>query len=331
MNNLRKVAIIGSGMVGSAISFSLMQGGLFEEIAMIDIDFERAAGETMDIGHGIPYVQPVHIWYGDYKDTSDADIVIVTAGSNQSVGESRNDLVGGNAMIVKSVVKAVLRNGFRGIFLIVTNPVDVMTYITAKTICEFNENNDAYFDPRHVIGSGTVLDTARLKYLLCEKIKISSENINAFIMGEHGDSEIIAWKSANVAGVPLKEFCSYLCNGSTEEGKSCECEDVKSEILEEVRNSAYEIIKRKSVTNYGIATAVSRICTAIIRDEREILSVTSLLDGEYGIKDVCLSIPSIVGAEGILGKLPIPLSHEEERSLRNSANVIKAVIDELEL
>lgn len=317
MKDLRKAAVIGSGMVGSAISFSLMQDGLFEELVLLDIDDERAEGEAMDISHGIPYVKPSRISFGTYRNVRDADVVIITAGANQAVGESRNQLVAKNASIVRNIVQSVIVRNYNAIIIIVSNPVDVMTYVAAKTVEEFCAGRGMIYDSGRIIGSGTVLDTARLKHILSEKIGVSAECISAYVIGEHGDSEVIAWKSANAAGVPM---CTLLNSDNN-------CRELEKSILNEVRNSAYEIIKRKSVTNYGIAMAVKRICEAIVRNENAVLPVSTILNGEYGLYNVALSIPVIVNSDGAGAMVKLPLSEEEFYELRTSANVIKDIIE----
>ena len=252
--NNRKVAIIGCGFVGSASAFALLESGLFSEIVLIDANQEKAEGEALDIAHGAPFARPTKIYAGEYKDIADAAIVVVTAGAGQKPGETRLDLVKKNVGIFKSVIPSITEYNKDGILLIVANPVDVLTYAAAK-ISGFPENR--------VFGSGTVLDTARFKYLLGEHLEVDSRAVHAFIIGEHGDSEIAAWSSANVSGIPVNDFCEM--RGHFEHAKAME------RIAEEVKNSAYEIIEKKGATYYGIAMSVKRICEAIVRDEKSIL------------------------------------------------------------
>ena len=307
--NVRKVAIIGCGFVGSASAFSLMQSGLFSEMVLIDVDKNRAEGEAMDISHGVPFARQMKIYAGDYDDIVDAAIIVITAGANQKPDETRLDLVHKNVAIFKSIIPEIAKRNCQGILLIVSNPVDILTY-TALKLSGFTENR--------VIGSGTVLDTARLKYQLSEHLKVDSRSIHAFIIGEHGDSEIAAWSSANVSGIPLSDFCEMRGH--------FEHEEKTKEIAEKVKNSAYEIIERKHATYYGIAMAVKRICEVIIRDEKSILPISSMMHGEYGIDDVVLIMPAIVGKHGIENKVPILLNDEEQEQLRASADTLKGIL-----
>lgn len=269
--NIRKVAMIGCGFVGSASAFSLMQSGLFSEMVLIDADQNRAEGEAMDISHGVPFAREMKIYAGSYDDIVDAAIIIITAGANQKPEETRLDLVHKNVGIFKSIIPEIAKRNCRGILLIVSNPVDILTY-TALKLSGFTENR--------VIGSGTVLDTARLKYELGKHLSVDSKSVHAFIIGEHGDSEIAAFSSANVSGIALSEFCEMRGHYAHDENSR--------QIAERVKNSAYDIIKKKRATYYGIAMAVRRICEVIIRDEKSILPVSSMMHGSYGIEDLSL-------------------------------------------
>lgn len=313
MANFRKVVMVGCGFVGSASVFSLMQSGLFSEIVMIDADKEKAEGEAMDISHGIPFAKQMKIYAGDYSDVKDAGIVIITAGANQKPEETRLDLVHKNVGIFKQIIPSIMEVGFDGIMLVVANPVDILTYVAQKL---------SGLPEERVIGSGTVLDTARLKYRLGEHLDVDSKSVHAFIIGEHGDSEIAAWSSANVSGIPLNDFCEM--RGHYQHEKSTK------EIAEAVKNSAYEIIQRKRATYYGVAMAVKRICEVIVRDEGSILPVSTRLHGEHGIEDVVLSMPCIVGKDGIETMVPIQLSEEEQEKLRASGKVLKETIDSID-
>lgn len=311
--NDRKVAIIGCGFVGSSSAFALMQSGLFSEMVLIDADVNRAEGEALDISHGLPFAKPMKIYAGSYEDIADAAIVIVTAGAGQKPGETRLDLVKKNVEIFKSIIPEIAKQDFNGILLIVANPVDILTYVAAKL---------SKLPQGRVFGSGTVLDSARLKYLLGEHLDVDNRSVHAFIIGEHGDSEMAAWSSANVSGIPLNDFCEMRGYFKHEESMK--------KILEEVKNSAYEIIEKKHATYYGIAMSVRRICEAIIRDEKSILPVSSIQKGEYGIENVALSIPAIVGREGVEKVVPIKLSDTEKEELIKSANTLKNVLDTVE-
>ena len=311
--NPRKVAIIGAGFVGSATAFALSQSSLFSEMVLIDADHEKAEGEAMDISHGTPFTKPVKIYAGDYDDIKDAAIVVVTAGAGQKPGETRLDLVHKNVGIFKSIIPEIAKRDFGGILLIVANPVDVLT-LAALKLSGLPENR--------VIGSGTVLDSARLKTELGEHLGVDSRSVHAFIIGEHGDSEIAAFSSANVSGIPLNDFCEMRGHYNHEASEKA--------IAERVKNAAYEIIKRKHATYYGVAVAVKRICEVIVRDERSILSVSSMMHGEYGIDGICLSMPAIVGKNGLESKVPISLDEDEIKALQESAKTLKEVVDTID-
>ena len=313
MNN-RKAAIIGCGFVGSASAFSLVQGGLFSELGLLVANREKAEGEALDMAHGIPFARQMKIYAGDYDDIMDAAVIIVTAGANQKPDETRLDLVHKNVQIFKSIIPEIAKRDYQGILLIVANPVDILTY-TALKLSGMPQNR--------VIGSGTVLDTARLKYRLGEHLSVDSRSVHAFIVGEHGDSEIAVFSSANVSGIPLNRFCEMRGH--------FEHEAATRRIAEEVKNSAYEIIAKKHATYYGIAMSVKRICEAIVRDEKSILPISSMMHGEHGISDVVLSMPAIVGKDGIETQVPISLSEEEEAKLRASADTLKRVIAGLDI
>lgn len=312
--NHRKAAIIGCGFVGSATAFCLMQSGLFSELVLLDANKEKAEGEAKDIVHGIPFVGQMKIYAGEYDDIMDAAVIIITAGANQKPDETRLDLVHKNVGIYKSIMLEIAKRNYQGILLIVSNPVDILTY-TAHKLSGIPENR--------IIGSGTVLDTARLKYQLGEHLNVDSRSVHTFIIGEHGDSEIAAWSSANVSGIPLNDFCEM--RGHYKHQESME------RIAETVKNSAYEIISKKGATYYGIAMSVKRICEAIVRDEKSILPISRMMHNEYGVDEVVLSMPAIVGADGIETEVPISLSEEEEKLLQKSADTLKNIINTLEL
>ncbi|SKA78564.1 L-lactate dehydrogenase [Clostridium sp. USBA 49] len=305
-----KISIIGSGFVGSTTAFALMMSGTASEIVIVDINKDKAEGEAMDLSHGVSFVKPVDIKAGDYKDTKDSDIVIITAGAAQKIGETRLDLVGRNLSIFKSIVPEVVKYSPNSILLVVSNPVDILTYITYKL---------SGFPKERVIGSGTVLDTSRLKYILSENSGIDARNIHTYIIGEHGDSEIATWSLTNIAGMSMDEFCKNIC-------KKCGGER-KEDIHKSVKNAAYEIIEKKGATYYAVALAIRRIVEAIIRDENSILTVSTLLKGEYGIDDIYLGIPSIVGLSGVKKVLEVPLNKEELNKLKYSAKTLKELLN----
>lgn len=309
MVNLRKAAVIGCGSVGASSAFALMQSGLFSEMVLIDANRDKAEGEALDISHGLPFVRPMEIYAGDYDDIADAAVIVVTAGAGQKPGETRLDLVKKNTAIFKSIMPEIAKRHCEGILLVVANPVDILTY-TAVRYSGMPESR--------VIGSGTTLDSARLKYLLGRHLDVDPRSVHAFIIGEHGDSEIAAWSSVNISGVPLNDFCEMRGHH--------EHEQAMKKIAEDVRNSAYEIIRKKKVTCYGIAMSVVRICEAIVRDEKSILPISGMMHGEYGVSDVALSMPAIVGKNGKEGLVPIRLNGDEQRALAHSAEVLANVI-----
>ena len=309
--NSRKVVIVGCGFVGSASAFALMQSKLFSEMVLIDADQNRAEGEALDIGHGMAFASPMKIYAGTYDDITDAAVIVITAGANQQPDETRLDLIKKNSTIMRSIVGELKKREFHGILLIVSNPVDILTYIALK---------ESGYPANRVIGSGTVLDTGRFRYELGEHLGVDSRSVHAYIIGEHGDSELAAWSDARVGGLPIHDFCEL--RGHYDHDTAME------RIFNSVKNSAYEIIAKKHATYYGIAMAVVRICSAIVRDEQSIMPVSSLMTGEYGIQDVVLSIPSVVDANGIETVVPIELSDQELEALRNSAAVLKQMIQE---
>ena len=309
--NVRKVVMIGCGFVGSACCFSLMQSGLFSEMVLIDADKAKAEGEALDISHGVPFSKPIKIYAGDYDDIKNASLIIISAGANQRPGETRLDLVKKNISIFKSIIPEIKKRDFKGILLIVANPVDILTTVAIK-LSGLPENR--------VIGSGTVLDTARLKHELGNHLNVDPRSVHAFIIGEHGDSEIAAWSSANISGIPLHNFCEMRGHFNHEEATK--------KIAEDVKNSAYEIISRKKATYYGIAMAVKRICEAIARDEKSILPISSMLHGQHGIEGISLSMPAIVGKDGVETLVPIQLNDEEVSKLRLSAKTLQDTLNQ---
>ncbi len=309
-----KITVVGAGNVGSTIAYTLMMSSLVSEIVLLDINKEKAEGDAMDMNHGVSFVSPVRIIAGDYCDIKGSDMVIITAGANQREGEKRTDLLRRNADIFKNIIDNILRYCNNDtILMVVTNPVDILTYITCK-LSGFSKNN--------VIGSGTVLDTSRLKYLISEKVKVDTRNVHTYIIGEHGDSEVAAWSVTNVAGMGIQEYCS--CGGDCKSVDICE-----DELYGKTKNAAYEIISKKGSTYYAIALAVKRIVECIIGDENSILTVSSLFEGEYGISDVCLSAPTVVGSGGAERIIEIEFSQEELGGLLQSANTLKALAKEI--
>ncbi|ABY91534.1 L-lactate dehydrogenase [Thermoanaerobacter sp. CM-CNRG TB177] len=311
---MNKISIIGSGFVGATTAYTLALSGIAKTIVLIDINKDKAEGDALDISHGVPFISPVELYAGDYSDVSGSDIIIITAGAAQKPGETRLDLVKRNTMIFKDIVAKLIKVNDTAIYLIVTNPVDILTYVTYKI---------SGLPYGRVLGSGTVLDSARFRYLLSKHCNIDPRNIHGYIIGEHGDSELAAWSITNIAGIPIDNYCN-LC------GKACE-KDFREEIFNNVVRAAYTIIEKKGATYYAVALAVRRIVEAIFRDENSILTVSSPLTGQYGVTNVALSLPSVVGRNGIVNILELPLSQEEIAAFRRSAEVIKSVIQELDI
>lgn len=312
--NPKKAAIIGCGFVGAATAFTLMQSKLFSELVLLDANHDKAVGEAEDIGHGIPFAGEMDIYAGNYDDIADCSMIIITAGANQKPNETRLDLVQKNVAIYKNILSEITQRNYEGILLIVSNPVDILTYVAQKL---------SGLPERRVIGSGTVLDTARLKYALSQQLDVDSRNIHSFIIGEHGDSEIVAWSSTNISGVPLDQFLEMRGHMHPDMDKQ--------EIAEKVKNSAYDIIAKKDATYYGIAMSVRRICECMMRDEKSILPISTSMHGDFGIEDVCLSMPTILSAEGMETHIPIKLSEKEQESLKQSASTLKHILTGLDL
>lgn len=314
MKNPRKAAIIGLGNVGASIAFALMQNGLYSEIVLIDYNKEKAEGEAMDLCDGLPYTKTATIYAGDYKDVADASMIVITAGTARKPGQSRIDLIYDNVKIMKSVISQIKSTEFDGILLIVSNPVDIMTHIALKL---------SGYDERKVIGSGTVLDTARLKSELARSYMVDQQNVHTMIIGEHGDSQVPVWSISNISGIGIQEFCQL--RGNNEE--QCYLLD---EMHQRVKNFGAEIIKRKGATYYGIAMAVSKIASSIVRDELSVLPVSVPLHGQYGLDGVHLSVPCILGSSGVNDILEIKLNDRELSELRRSGELLKNIITEIE-
>lgn len=311
--NVQKCVVIGCGGVGATTAFTLVQGGLFNEIVLIDVNQAKAEGEALDIGHGVPFTRPVKIYAGTYRDVADAYLVIVTAGANQAPGETRLDVASKNARIFRQIIPQIVQYNQKCILLVVTNPVDILTSLTLHL---------SGFPAGRVLGSGTVLDTARLKYLLANQMTVDSRNIHAFVIGEHGDSEVVVWSGAKVAGLSIDEYCTD-CG-------SCREEAHLEEIEKDVRDTAYEIIEKKGSTYYAVAMAVRRIAEALVRDEHSVLPVTTFVNGHFGLGNVCLGVPAAVGRKGVEHVVEIPLDQEEEEMLHRSAAVVQEVLSQIE-
>lgn len=313
MVNIQKAAIIGCGFVGSSSAFSLMHKGLFSELVLIDANQKKAEGEAMDLSHGRPFAHPMKIYAGSYDDISDCALVAITAGANQKPGETRIDLVHKNVAIFKSIIPEITKRNFEGILMIVANPVDILTYAALKI---------SGYPKERVLGSGTVLDSARFRYLLGEHLHVDSRSVHATIIGEHGDSELAVWSGANVSGIEINDFCELRGHYNHREAME--------QIYRTVRDSAYEIIERKGATYYGIAMAVSRIAESIVKNAHSVLPVSSLLEGEYGLNDICISVPTIVSQNGAEQVLEIPLNEKEQMKLKKSAEELHEILKSLD-
>jgi L-lactate dehydrogenase len=302
----RKVVVIGAGSVGTAYIYALLPGGIAAEIILLDLDQKRAEGEVMDLSHGLPFIPPVKIRSGDYSDCSDASLIVVTAGAKQKPGQSRLELIRSNVEIVGSICEKIKKSESQAVLVMVTNPVDILTFLALQKLG---------WPKQRVIGSGTVLDSARFKYMLSMHCGIDARNVHAYILGEHGDSELAAWSMTHIAGIPIKGYC-VICG-------ACDHTKTYEQIAAEVRNSAYHIIDYKGSTYYGIGLSLVRISEAILRNENSVLTVSTLLQGEYGISDICLSVPCIVGSDGVSSIITAKLDPEEQQALQSSAEVLR--------
>ncbi len=312
-----KIGIIGCGFVGSTAAYAMVLRGVGREIVMVDLNQARAEAEANDILHAAPFAIDIHIQAGNYADLENSKVVVVTAGVAQKTGETRLQLLERNYAVFRQIIPAILDVAPEAVLVIATNPVDIMTHITAKIATEYG------IPTQRVIGSGTTLDTARLRALLGIELGIDSSHIHAYVLGEHGDSEVLNWSAVNVGGIGLAEFCSQHDLDI--------CGDRRMEIDRMVRNAAYEIIQGKGATYYGIGAALARITNVILRDQRSIMTVCTPLTEICGIHDVTISIPQLVGGSGIIDTFPPELDEEEEAALRRSAQVIKEAINSLEL
>lgn len=306
-----RVALVGSGYVGASYAYAVLNQGIASELVIIDVNKKKAEGDAMDLNHGLPFGSPMKIWAGDYNDCSSADIVVITAGANQAPGETRLDLVEKNANIFRSIINEVMRSGFNGIFLVATNPVDVLTYATWKY---------SGMPAHRVIGSGTILDTARFRYSLGQAYQVNPHNIHAYIMGEHGDTEFPVWSHADIGRVPIKELI---------QAKKGPTQAELDEMFLHVRDAAYHIIERKGATYYGIAMGLARLTKAILNNENSILTISALLRGEYGLSDIYIGVPAIVNRNGIREVVELKLDEEEYKQLHHSAGVLRKAMEKI--
>lgn len=309
-----RVAIVGAGNVGATCAYALLMSGRAAEIVLIDANQARAEGEAMDLNHAVPFGAPSRVWAGSYADCAGAAVTVITAGAAQKPGETRLDLVKKNTAIFKSIVPQVAQHNPNGIILVATNPVDVLSYVAWKL---------SGLPAARIIGSGTILDTARFRYLLSQYYGVDPRSVHAYIIGEHGDSEVPVWSLANIAGMRLTDFCC-LQDVKFDQAKM-------DEIFVQTRDAAYDIIQRKGATYYAIGAGLMRIVEAILRDQSTVLSVSSLIDRYYGIDDVYLSLPAIVDRGGVEALLRLPLEEMEIVGLRRSAEVLKSTLAQLDL
>lgn len=311
----RKVVLIGTGMVGMSYAYCLLNQNICDELVLIDIDKKRAEGEAMDLNHGLAFSgSHMKIYAGDYPDCQDADIAVICAGVAQKVGESRLELLKRNKEVFRSVIRPVVESGFNGLFLVASNPVDLM----AQIACQFSG-----FNPRRVLGTGTALDTARLRYLLGEYLHVDPRNIHAYVMGEHGDSEFVPWSQAMIATRPI---CDILGKGGSENPVQMEELD---RISQEVRGAAYRIIEAKRATYYGIGMAMARITKAVFGDENSVLTVSAFLCGEYGQTGIFTGVPCIINQNGVQRVLQLNLTQEELQQFEASSRVLRESLREL--
>lgn len=309
-----RVAIVGVGNVGATFAYALLLSGLAAEIVLVDEHRAKAEGEAMDLNHAVSFAHPTRIWAGDYTDCGGATVTVIAAGANQKPGETRLDLVRKNAAIFRQIVPEIARHNPDGILLIATNPVDVLTYTTWKI---------SGLPARRVIGSGTILDTSRFRYLLSQHFGVDPRSVHAFIIGEHGDSEVPVWSLANIAGMRLRAFCAA-------QGVDYD-QAAMDGIFRQTRDAAYHIIERKGATYYAVAAGMMRLVEAILRDQNTVLSASSLIEDYYGISDVCLSLPAVVNRSGVERVLRLELSEEEIKALQHSAEVLKSTFAQLNL
>lgn len=305
-NKTTRVVVIGTGYVGSSYSFSLMNQPIADELVLIDLDKEKAEGDAMDLNHGLPFGSPMKIWAGDYSDCEKADVVVITAGANQKQGETRLDLIEKNVNIFKGIVCSVMQSRFNGIFIVATNPVDILSYATWQF---------SGLPMERVIGSGTILDTARFRFLLSQYFNIDVRNIHGYIIGEHGDTELPVWSQTRIG---VESIVRYMKNHKRDAAK-----EELDHIFANVRDAAYHIIERKGATHYAIAMGLVRLTKAILRNENSILTVSTMLRGEYGLEDVYIGVPAVVNQKGIERIIEIELNEKEQQQLTHSAGVLK--------
>ena len=319
----KRVVLVGCGMVGMSYAYAMLNQNTCDELALIDYVQEKAEGEAMDLNHSLAFSNGyMKIWHGDYSDCRDADIVTICAGVAQKPGQSRRDLLATNTKVFQSIVEPVLESGFSGVFLIATNPVDIMTEIVRRLATNYlTAHGGSPIDPNRVVGSGTTLDSARLRYMLGDFLDVDPRNIHAYVIGEHGDSEFVPWSQANVATKPVLEYCDES-NGKYPIDRF---EDIETE----VRTAAYKIIKAKRATYYGIGMSLARLSKAILGNEDSVHTVSTWLTGQYGESGLYVGNPSIIGADGVVRTLPLTLTDQELAKFHASCEVLRGMIGEL--
>ncbi|POH17739.1 L-lactate dehydrogenase [Fructilactobacillus sanfranciscensis] len=303
----KKVVLIGNGAVGSAYAFAMVQQGLAEEFVIVTRHKERAVGDALDLEDATPFTSPTKIYAGEYSDCKDADLVVITAGAPQKPGETRLDLVNKNLRILAAIVKPIIASGFTGIFLVASNPVDILAYATQKL---------SGFPKSRVIGSGTSLDTGRFQVAIADKFNLAPESVHAYVLGEHGDSEFADLDEATIGNVPLLDYAAK---------RGVSKEDLL-ELEDKTRNKAYSIINKKGATFYGVASALMRISRAILRNENAVLAIGAPIEGQYGLDDLYLGTPAVINAQGIASVVEIPLSQNGINQMQASAKEIKEII-----
>jgi L-lactate dehydrogenase len=311
-----KIGIVGSGFVGSTAAYAMVMAGIGREIVLVDRNEERSEAEANDIYHAVPFANPLKIRSGDYADLKGSRLVIISAGVSQKPGESRLDLLKRNAAVFKEVVPSILTNAPEAILVVATNPLDIMTHLAARYAAEFG------LPATKLLGTGTMLDTARFRSLLGEHIGVDPQHIHGYVIGEHGDSEVLVWSTVTIATMHLEEFCRSR-------GIRMQ-ESVREGIDHKVRNAAYVIIEGKEATYYGIGSALAKVADVILHDQRSILTVSSLSEEVVGVSHVSISLPRVIGSNGVLYMLPLPLNDEEKAALQKSAQVVREAIDALD-
>lgn len=311
MNDSKKVAIVGVGMVGMSFAYSMLNQDICDELCLIDINKERARGEAADLSHGLPFApSSMKIYAGEYENCADMDLVVICAGAPQLEGQTRRDLLQKNYKVFKTIVKPVVESGFKGVFLVASNPVDVMT----KVVLDLSG-----FPPEKVLGTGTTLDTARLRYMMSDYFKLNPRNVHAYVIGEHGDSEFVAWSNAQISVLPVSQLENYNENMM----------GVLMKIAVSVRDSAYEIIKAKKATYYGIGMVLSRLTRAILNDENSVFTVSAYLNGQYDEKNIYIGVPAVINRNGVREILELSLNSEEKRKFKHSSDILKEMLDEI--